>query len=291
MRLAQMGAGDIFLIDIAKGIAEGKALDLEDARLIARLNYNIKGTEDLTAISNSDIIVVTAGFARKPGMTREDLLNKNAQILKEVCHLIKTNSPNSIVIMVTNPLDLMTRYALKATGFSAKRLFGMGLTLDCSRFANLIAKELGVSVLDVEATVIGSHGEGMLPLLRLSKVKGVKLDELLTQAKADELMKRTFERGKEILSLLGSGSAYFAPSAAIADIVRIILKDEKRTVGLSAYLDGEYGISGICIGVPCRLGKNGIEDIIELDLNKTEKDALLQTAVSLKEQFSKIILQ
>lgn len=290
MRLAQTGFGDIFLIDIAKGIALGKVLDLEDSRSILKLNYNIEGTEDLSAVKNSDIIIVTAGLARKPGMTREDLLNKNAQILKEVCASIKKFSPDSIVIMVTNPLDLMTQYALKVGRFSPKKLFGMGLSLDSSRFANLIAKELNISVLDIEAIVIGSHGEGMLPLSRLSKIKGVKLDEFLSEDKLAELTKRTFERGKEIVSLLGSGSAYFAPSAAIADIVRVILKDEKRTIGLSTYLNGEYGISDVCIGVPCCLGKEGIERIIELDLNAVEKSALIKTADSLKEQFNKLIL-
>jgi len=290
MRLAQEGVGDILLEDIAKGIAEGKAYDLEDCRAILKYNYQLKGTEDIKEISNSDIIVITAGLFRKPGMTREDLLQKNAQILKDICLNIKKISPESMVMVITNPLDLMTYLALKTTGFKPNKVFGMGISLDASRFANLISKELNISPLDIEAWVIGSHGEGMLPLPRFTNIKGVALDEFLDEKKIETLIKRTLERGHEIISLLGSGSAHFAPSAAIANIVRAIAKDEKRTVGLSAYVNGEYGIKDVCIGVPCRLGKNGIEEIIELDLNAQEKEAFLKSATILKEQYKNLAL-
>jgi malate dehydrogenase len=288
MRLAQEGFSDIILIDIVKGLAQGKAFDLEDARAIAKVNYNIGGTEDINQIKDSDIIVITAGLARKPGMTREELLQRNSQILQKICENIKRLAPNSIILVVTNPLDLMTYFVLKTTGFKPNKVFGMGLTLDASRLANLISKELNIPNTDIEATVIGSHGEGMLPLPRFTKIKGVALDEFADEKKIEALAQKTIGRGAEIVSLLGSGSAYFAPSTAAAEIVRVIAKDEKRTLGVSAYLNGEYGIKGVCIGVPCRLGKSGIEQIIELELNKEEKEVLLKSADALKSQYASL---
>ena len=282
MRLAQLSAGSIMLVDVAKGLAQGKVLDLADARSILKINYDIQGSDDINEIKDSGLVVVTAGLARKPGMAREDLLNKNAGILTEICKKIKELAPSAIVIIVTNPLDLMTRLALKVTGFKPSKVFGMGLTLDASRFANLISKELNLPVTDIEACVIASHGEGMMPLARFTNIKGVNLDKFIDAKKVDSLIARTFERGKEIVSLLGSGSAYFAPSAAIAEIVRVIVKDEKKILGVSAYLNGEYGIKDVCLGVPCCLGKDGIEKIIELDLDKQEKAALQACAVKLK---------
>jgi len=282
MRLAESGFGDIVLVDITKGLPQGKAFDLDDAGSVLKLNYRIQGTDDIENAKNSDIVIITAGLARKPGMTREDLLNKNAQILKDVCLRIKEISPRSIIIIVTNPLDLMTYLALKLTGFKSNKVFGMGVSLDAARFTNLISKELNIPNSDIETCVIGSHGEGMLPLPRFTTVKGMELNEFLEEEKIKALIKRTFERGQEIVSLLGSGSAYFAPSQAIATIVRIISKDEKRTIGISAYLDGEYGINDICIGVPCRLGKGGVEKVVELDLNKEEKSFFIKTAESIR---------
>jgi len=278
MRIAGDGLGDVLLIDIAKGLAHGKALDLEDARAILKYNYNIKGSDDIRQIRDSDIIVITAGLARKPGMSREELLSKNAQILKEVCLNIKELAKQAIVIVVTNPLDIMTLYALKITGFKPEKVFGMGISLDTARFANLIAKELAISVTDVEALVIGAHGEAMLPLPRFTKIKGVLLDEFIDEKKEELLVSRTINRGAEIVESLGSGSAFFAPSAAISAIVRAIVKDEKRTIGLCSYLNGEYGIKNTCIGVPCRIGKNGIEKIIELDLTKEELAKLVKSS-------------
>jgi malate dehydrogenase len=290
MRLAQTGLGDIALIDIAKGLARGKVLDMEDAQGLLKSNYAIQGTEDLSQIKGSDIIVVTAGLSRKPGMTREDLLNKNALILKDIGLGIKKLAPQSIVIVVTNPLDLMTLFMLKETGFKPNKVFGMGITLDAARFANLISQELNASVGDIIACVIGSHGEGMIPVSRLTTVKGIGLDELMDDKKIGSLVERTISRGKEIVELLGSGSAYFAPSAAIAEIVKVIAKDEKRTLGVSAYLNGEYGIKEICIGVPCRLGKNGIEQIIQLDLSDQEKGAFQKSAAAIKQQFGNLTI-
>lgn len=290
MRLAEAGAGDILLIDIAKGLSGGKALDLEDARSLVKNHYHIRGSEDIRQAKDSDIIVVTAGFARKPGMTREELANINAKVVKEVSLSVKEVAPASILIIVTNPLDLMTRLALEVTAFKAEKVIGLGPTLDAARFANLIALELQVPVTDIDSFVIASHGEGMLPLSRFTTVKGAPLVKFLDPQKIEHLAKRTVLRGAEIVSLLGSGSAYFAPSAAIAELVRVIVKDEKRILGVSARLNGEYGVEGVCIGVSCRIGKNGIESVVELDLNAEEKEAFRKAAASLKEQYSRISL-
>lgn len=278
MRIAQDGLGDVLLIDVVKGLAHGKALDLEDARPLLKYNYNISGTDDISLIKDSHIVVVTAGLARRPGMSREELLAKNAQILKGICLNIKELAKKAIVIVVTNPLDIMTLYALKITGFGPAKLFGMGISLDTARFANLIAGQLNLPVTDIEALVIGAHGEAMLPLPGFSKVKGVALDEFIDDEKIKALASRTVARGAEIVAGLGTGSAFFAPSAAIAAIVKTIVKDEKRTIGLCGYLNGQYGIKDSCIGVPCRLGKNGIEQIIELDLSPDEKAKLIKSA-------------
>jgi len=283
VRLAQEGVGDIVLVDIVKGLAQGKALDMEDARSVLKINYSIQGTDDINQIKDSDIVAITAGLARKPGMTREELLNKNANILKDICLNIKRLAPNSIAVVVTNPLDLLTYYVLKVTGFKPGRVFGMGVSLDAARFANLIAKELNIPASDIDACVIGSHGEGMLPLPSFTNIKGVKLDEFLDDKRIAALIDKTINRGAEIVSLLGSGSAYFAPSAAAASLVKVIAKDEKRTVGVCTYLNGEYGINDVCIGVPCRIGKNGIEQIVELKLTEEEKEKLSKSAESTRQ--------
>jgi len=282
MRIAQYNLGDIFLVDIAKGLAEGKSLDLADAQAVLGLDYNIRGSDDINSIRDSDIVVITAGLARRPGMTREELLAKNSQILKEVCLNVKKLASQAIVIVVTNPLDLMTYLALKITGFAKNKVLGMGSSLDSSRFANLIAQELKIAASSVEAMVIGAHGEGMLPLAKHTKIKGVSLEEFLNGDKMESLTKRTINRGAEIVALLGSGSAFFAPSAAVAQMVRSITKDEKKIIGACAYLEGEYGIKGICMGVPCRLGRGGIENIIELDLTGQEQEELSRSAYSIR---------
>jgi len=289
MRICADGLGDVLLIDIVKGLAQGKALDLEDARPLLKSNYSIKGSDDITQLKDSDIIVMTAGLARKPGMTREELLTKNAQILKDLCLKIKSLAPDAIVIIVTNPLDIMTFYALKITGFKPNKLFGMGISLDAARFINLISEELLLPVTDIEALVMGAHGEGMLPLPKFAKVKGVNLDEFINDEKIEGLIKRTINRGAQIVAHLGNGSAFFAPSAAIAAIVKTIVKDEKRTVGLCSYLSGQYGIKNTCIGVPCRLGINGVEQIIELDLSPAELAQLNKSAKAVAEAVAQLI--
>lgn len=290
LRLAQEGMGEILLVDIIKGLAQGKAFDLEDCRPILKYDYQIEGADDINKVKDSDIIIITAGLARRPGMTREELLNKNAGILKDISLNIKKLASQSLIIVITNPLDLMTYLVLKTINFNPNKVIGMGVSLDAARFANLISKELNIPAADIDACVIASHGEGMLPLPRLTHIKGVKLDEFLSDKKIEELVNKTVTRGAQIVSLLGSGSAYFAPAAAIVRLVKTIVKDEKQTLGICAYLNGEYGVKDVCIGVPCRLGREGIEKIIELDLNKEEKESFLTSAANLKRQYSNIAI-
>ncbi|MBU0504306.1 MAG: malate dehydrogenase [Candidatus Omnitrophota bacterium] len=288
LRIAQQGLGEVYLIDVAKGLACGKAFDLEDARSLIKSDYKITGSEDINQVLGSDIVVMTAGLARKPGMTREDLVSKNAQIIKEVCLNIKTLAPKAIVIVVTNPLDVMTYLALKTTGFSSSRVFGMGASLDAARFNNLISKELKIAARDVEGMVIGCHGEAMIPLPRFSYIKGKPLPEIIDEKTMEDLVNKTKARGLEIVSLLGNGSAFFAPSAAITELVAEIIKNEKRTIGVSAYLNGEYGVKDVTIGVPCVIGKKGIEDIVELSLSPEEKNKFHESAQSIRQLISQI---
>ena len=289
MRIASDGLGDVLLIDVIKGLAHGKSLDLEDARAILKNNYKIKGSDDICQVKDSDIVVITAGLARKPGMSRDELLAKNGLIVKDVCLKIKELAKQAIVIVVTNPLDIMTFYALKITGFKREKVLGMGVSLDAARFANLIACELAIPVTDVEATVIGAHGEMMLPLPGFTKIKGVLLDEFLDDKRIGVLVSRTINRGAEIVANLGTGSAFFAPTAAICAMVRAIVKDEKRTLGLCCYLNGEYGIKDTCIGVPCRLGKDGIEQVIELGLSADELAHLTKSATAVAQATAKLL--
>ncbi len=274
---------EVCLIDIVPGMARGKAFDLEDCRQILNTAYQIEGTDDINRMESSQIIVITAGLARKPGMTREDLLNNNARILKGICAKVKTLAPEAIVIIVTNPLDNLTYYAQKILGFNRHKVFGMGVTLDGSRFANLISQEMGIPASEINPVVLGSHGEAMLPLPRFTLVRNNPLTAIIKNpSQIESLICRTVERGKEIVALLGSGSAYFAPSAAIAQIVNAIVNDEKKTLGVSAYLDGEYGLKDICVGVPCIIGAGGIKKIVELDLDPQEKKTFFESAESIR---------
>lgn len=290
LRLAQDNAGEVILFDIVKGLAQGKALDMEDARSLLGCAYQVRGTDDISQVQGSDIIVITAGLARKPGMTREELLNKNAVILKGICEEIKKLSPQAIIVVVTNPLDLMTRFVIEHTGFRPQRVIGMGVTLDASRFANLIAQELNVPVTDIEPMVVASHGEGMMPLARFTTVKGKALDKIIDEKKAAALIERTVKRGAEIVGCLGSGSAYVAPSAAISELVKAIAKDKKCVAGVSAFLNGQYGLHNVCIGAPCCIGRQGIEEIIELDFSPQEKETFVKAAQGLQEQYLTITL-
>jgi len=288
MRIAQERLGEVVLFDIVKGLAQGKAFDLQDSRAILKNNCRITGSDDISATDASDIIVITAGLARKPGMSREDLLIKNAAILNTICLHIKITSPHSIVIIVTNPLDIMTYLALRITGFAPQKVLGMGITLDASRFANLISQKLNIAVDEIEAVVIGSHGESMLPLPRLTNVGGIPLTKKVPTEELSLLTLKTVKRGAEIVNLLGSGSAFFAPSATIVDMVKAIALDEKRKTGACVLLNGEYGITDLCLGVPCVLGRQGVESIISLDLNQEELAAMFKSAELVRKNFELI---
>jgi len=270
LRILSEGLGEVVLLDKLKNIAQAKVLDLKDSQAIMQQQYSLLATDDIAQIKDSQVVVITAGLTRSPEMTREELLMKNAQIVKEIALGIKQYSPQAVVIVVTNPLDILTYLVLKITGFSPVKVFGMGTSLDTSRYTNLIAEELNVKIEDIQALVIGSHGEGMLPLARLAKVKGKPLRQFMDEAKIKLLNERVLKRGLEIVTLLKSGSAYFAPSAAIAELVRIVLKDERLIRPVSCYCNGEYGLEDICIGLPCSLGKAGIEKIIPLELDESE---------------------
>ncbi|MDD4941546.1 MAG: malate dehydrogenase [Candidatus Omnitrophica bacterium] len=289
-RIAAENDASVYLIDIAPKLAAAKAFDIEDSRALLLRDAAVCGSEHLEDIKDSSVIVVTAGLARKPGMTREDLLQKNCQILAGISAHIRRHAPQAIVIVVTNPLDAMTYFMFRKLGFGRSRVFGMGVTLDASRFANLIAKELSQPVTAVRASVIGSHGEAMMPLPRFSTVNGKKLTDIMTTGQIDSLINRTVNRGKEIVSLYGTGSAYFAPSAAIAQIVKAVAADSRIQLGVSAYLEGEYGLDGICVGVPCVIGKNGIETVVPLELNAQEHAQMKASADSIKELVSLLAL-
>lgn len=280
----------IILLDVVIGLGKGKALDLEDAAGILKADCIIEGSDDFSKLQDADIIVITAGLARKPGMARDDLLKKNSEIIRDVSLKIKEFVKNPIVIVVTNPVDLMTYLVSRITGFDKKRVFGMGISLDAARFANLIRNELSVPVSTVEAVVMGSHGQTMVPLASLSKASGAQIERLMNREIVAKLARATVERGASIVAHLGSGSAYFGPAAAVCNIVRAIARDEKRIIGVCAYLNGEYGINGLYIGVPARIGKDGVESVIELELSKEEKEAFLKSCDSIRQQISSLTI-
>lgn len=282
-RVLETGMADVILVDILKNVAEGKAFDLLDAAPIIGHEREILGTDNYEEIKSSDIVVITAGLPRMPGMTRDDLIAKNAAIIRDVADKVKKNAPSSIVIVVTNPLDTMTYLAYKALGFPKQRLMGMAGALDSSRFIYLIANELKVARSSVETYILGSHGDTMVPLISKTRVNGKPVTDLIKKDRLDAIVKRTCGRGAEIVSLLGSGSAFFSPSAAVFKMLNAIIKDTKEMIAASAYIEGEYGIEDLYIGVPCKIGKNGIEKIVELDLSKVEKAAFAKSAQAIKD--------
>ena len=282
-RLVDQGLGDIVLIDILEGIPQGKGLDMLEAGPIVGSDSRIRGTNDYRDTADSDIVVITAGLARKPGMSRDDLLKKNKDIVGECTRRAVEHSPNSILIIVSNPLDAMCHVALELSGFPRERVFGMAGILDTARFRTFIAMELNVSVESVSAFVLGGHGDTMVPLPRYSTVAGIPITELLTQEQIDRLVKRTRDGGIEIVNYLKTGSAYYAPSAAAAEMVESVLQDKKKVLPCAAYLQGEYGIQDLYVGVPVKLGAGGVEQIIEIKLTAEEKAALDRSANSVRE--------
>ena len=279
--------GDIVLLDIVKGLAEGKALDIAEAGPLQRYDCSIVGTTDWQETTDSNLVIITSGLPRKPGMSRDDLLAKNVQIVKDVAEKTAKYSPNSVIIVVSNPLDAMVYAAAKVTGFATNKVMGMAGALDSARFSYFLARELGVSVGDIKCVLMGGHGDDMVPLPRLTSVSGIPVTELLGEEKIAELIDRTRKGGIEVVNLLGY-SAYYAPAAGAVQMAEAILSDQKTVLSCCAYCDKEYRAGGCFVGVPAVLGKNGVEKIIELDLNKAEQAQFDKSLAHVKELAEKV---
>ena len=287
--LAERKVGDVVLLDIYEGFAKGKALDMSQGGQVLNYDGRVTGTKDYADIADSDVVVVTSGFPRQPGMTREDLIGKNADIVSQVGEGIRQHAPNSIVVMVTNPLDLMTYHMQKVTGFEHSRVVGQAGILDSARMTHFIAQAVGCSNEDVQAMVLGGHGDTMVPLPRYTTVNGIPVNQLLSDEEVEAICIRTASGGGEIVKLLEKGSAFYAPGSAAAIMAEAILEDRKRVLPCSTYLSGEYGMDDIYIGVPVVLGRNGVERIIELELAEKELDSLQSSGSFYKEQLSEIL--
>ena len=287
--LAERKVGDVVLLDIYEGFAKGKALDMSQGGQVLNYDGRVTGTKDYADIADSDVVVVTSGFPRQPGMTREDLIGKNADIVSQVGEGIRQHAPNSIVVMVTNPLDLMTYHMQKVTGFEHSRVVGQAGILDSARMTHFIAQAVGCSNEDVQAMVLGGHGDTMVPLPRYTTVNGIPVNQLLSDEEVEGICKRTASGGGEIVKLLEKGSAFYAPGSAAAIMAEAVLDDRKRVLPCSTYLSGEYGMDDIYIGVPVVLGRNGVERIIELELADKELDSLQSSGSFYKEQLSEIL--
>lgn len=282
LMLAQKELGDVVLLDIPNQTnpTMGKALDLLEAGPVQKFNVNITGTSDYAAISNADLVIITAGVARKPGMSRDDLVSINAGIIKDVSENIREYAPDSFVIVLSNPVDAMTYVCFKTTGFPKNRVFGQSGVLDTSRFNTFVAQELNISVEDITGFVLGGHGDDMVPLVRYSYAGGIPLEKLIPKDRLDAIVERTRKGGGEIVNLLGTGSAYYAPAASIVQMAEALIKDKKRILPAVAYLEGEYGYKNLYLGIPTVIGGEGIEKIIEIPLTEQEKKALDQSAGS-----------
>lgn len=281
-RITERDLVDVVMIDVTEGVPQGKALDLLEAGPVLGYDTCVTGTNNYDDTANSDMIVITAGLARKPGMSRDDLLAANAGIVKEVAAETAKRSPNAVMIVVTNPMDVMAFVAMQASGFPKERVIGMGGVLDSARFRTFIATELAVSVENVHAFVMGGHGDTMVPLPRYSSVAGIPLPELLPADRINALVERTRNGGAEIVALLKTGSAYYAPSVATLEMMESILQDKKKILPCSVRLDGEYGVNGVFAGVPVKLGAKGIEQIIEVKLNADEKAAFMKSVEAVR---------
>ena len=287
-RIAEAGLADVVLVDIVEGLPQGKALDLAEAAPVMAHDARISGTNDYADTAESAIVVVTSGLARQPGMSRDDLLAKNAGIVRSVVEQAVRHSPDCILIIVTNPLDAMCHVAMEASGFPRERVIGMAGVLDSARFRTFIAMELGVSVEDTHAFVLGGHGDTMVPLPRYSTVAGIPITELMTPERVAALVDRTANGGAEIVALLKAGSAYYAPAASTYEMVDAILRDRKRVLPCAVRLDGEYGVEGLFVGVPVVLGSKGMERIIQIDLTAEEDTAFKRSAAAVQELVDKL---
>jgi len=280
---AKKELGDIVLVDISEGVPQGKGLDLLQASPVESFDVTITGANDYAPTANSDVVIITAGFPRKPGMSRDDLLLANYEVVKTATEKAVEVSPKATIIVVTNPLDAMAQVALMVSNFPKNRVIGMAGVLDSARFRTFIAQELNVSVTNVTAVVLGGHGDTMVPLVRLSSVAGIPLTELIPEDRLNAIVDRTRNGGAEIVKYLKTGSAYYAPAASAVEMADSILKDKKKVLPCAAYLEGEYGIDGLYVGVPCKLGSNGIEQIYEIKLTDEETAALHKSAGTVKE--------
>ena len=283
LRISQLGYADVVLVDVIGDLPQGKGLDMLEAGPVLGTDANITGSNGYEESAGSDVVVITAGIARRPGMSRDDLLLTNMKITTSVTEQAVKYSPNCIIIAVTNPLDAMVQNVYETSGFPRNRVFGMAGILDTARFRTFIAQELDVSVEDVQALVLGGHGDDMVPLVRYPSVGGIPLSALMAEEKIDQLVRRTRGGGGEIVALLKEGSAFYAPSAAITQMVEAVLLDKKRILPCCAYLEGEFGINGLCVGVPVKLGAGGMEKIMEITLTEDESLALSQSAATVQE--------
>ncbi len=282
-RLADKQLADVVVVDILEGVPQGKALDLMESGPIEGYDVRVTGTNDYADTANSDVVVMTAGFPRKPGMSRDDLLKKNYEVVKATIEKVAKVSPEAILIIVTNPLDAMAQTALKVSGFSKNRVIGMAGVLDTARYRTFIAEALNVSVQNVQGFVLGGHGDTMVPVPRYTTVAGIPVTELMPQEKLDAIIQRTRKGGAEIVNYLKTGSAFYAPSAAAVEMVEAIFNDRKKILPCAAYLEGEYGVNGLYVGVPVKLGARGIEEIIEIKLTAEEQAALNKSAGAVAE--------
>src|SRR5881392_3795444 len=283
-------ARTVVMVDVMEGIPEGKGLDQWQSAPIEGFDSRVIGTNGYEETRDSDIVIITAGIARKPGMSRDDLLNTNAGIVKQVSEQIRTSSPNAILIVVSNPLDVMSYVAMKVSGFPRERVLGMAGVLDTARYRAFIAEALDVSVLDIQAMVLGGHGDTMVPLISYTSVSGIPVTQLMDRAKLDAIVDRTRNGGAEIVKHLKTGSAYYAPSAGAVQMAEAIVQDQKRVLPCSAWLQGEYGLRDVYLGVPCKLGRKGLEQILEVELTADEKVALEKSAEAVREPMRAIKL-
>ena len=283
LRIQSLGYADVVLVDVVEDLPQGKALDMLEAGPVLGSDARVTGSNGYEESGDSDLVVITAGIARRPGMSRDDLLLTNMRITSAVTAEVVKHSPNCIIIAVTNPLDAMVQNVYESAGFPRNRVFGMAGVLDTARFRTFIAEELDVSVEDVQAYVLGGHGDDMVPLVRYTTVGGIPISELMAEEKIDQLVRRTRDGGGEIVALLKEGSAYYAPSAAITQMVEAVLLDKKRILPACVYLEGEFGINGLCVGVPAKLGAGGMEQVVEIRLTDDEKAALSHSAASVQE--------
>ncbi|RJP64071.1 MAG: malate dehydrogenase [Candidatus Abyssobacteria bacterium SURF_17] len=281
---------ELVMIDVVEGLPQGKGLDMWESAPLCGSDTHVEGTNDMKAMKDSDLVLITAGLARKPGMSRSDLLDKNAEIVGGIVEHIVRHAPKAIIMVVTNPLDVMTYLAYRVSGFARERVFGMAGVLDSARLCSFVAMELGVSVKDTQALVLGGHGDSMVPLPRYTTVAGIPITQLMDQAAIDRILDRTRKAGGEIVALLKTGSAYYSPGASLAEMVEAVVKNKRRVLPCAAILQGEYGLKDVCAGVPVLLGQKGIEKIVEVKLEPSEIETLRKSAEDVKQDIARLKL-